>query len=128
MVTTYQIVEGGSAIIGDAYERRDTIHADHINMVKFSDATDDGYRKVLHAIKVLLSENADSAGQSTSIYSAESILAYHEQGNWVQGLMPPSSRHTIMSLASALSTMSKERNCLLDSKITSQTAALPIDE
>ena len=58
------MVEGGSAIIGDAHERRDTIHADHINMVKFLDTTDDGYRKVSHAIKVLLSENPESAGQS----------------------------------------------------------------
>ena len=49
-----QVVDGGSAIIGDAYEWRDTIHADHLNMVKFSDRTDDGYSKVLYAIKVLL--------------------------------------------------------------------------
>ena len=59
-----KIVVAGSAIIGDAYERRDTIHADHINMVKFSDAMDDGYRKVLHAIEVLMRENPASAGQS----------------------------------------------------------------
>ena len=60
-----QVVEGGSAIIGDARERRDTIHADHIGMVKFSGTADDGYVKVLHAIKVLLEEKLDSAGQST---------------------------------------------------------------
>jgi hypothetical protein len=48
-----QVVEGGSAIIGDARERRDTIYADHVNMVKFSDRTDDGYFKILYAIKVL---------------------------------------------------------------------------
>jgi len=59
-----KIVEGVSAVIGDAYERRDTIHANHINMVKFSDRTDDGYRKVLSAIKVLLRERLQSAGQS----------------------------------------------------------------
>ena len=61
---TNQVVEGGSAIIGDARERRDTIHADHINMVKFSDRTDDGYVKVLYAIKILLTEKLHSAGQS----------------------------------------------------------------
>ena len=61
-----QIVEGVSAVIGDAHERRDTIHADHINMVKFSSVKDDGYRKVLYAIKVLLPEKVQSGGQSSS--------------------------------------------------------------
>ena len=41
------MVEGGSALIGDAQERRDTIYADHVNMVKFSDPADDGYVKIL---------------------------------------------------------------------------------
>ena len=50
------MVEGGSAIIGDAHERRDTIHADHINMVKFSSVTEDGYVKILYAIETLLEE------------------------------------------------------------------------
>lgn len=63
-----QVVEGGSAIIGDAHERRDTIHADHINMVKFTSAMDDEYVKVLHAIKVLLEERFFSAGRSMYIY------------------------------------------------------------
>ena len=44
----------GSILIGDAYERRDTIHANHVEMVKFSNTTDDGYEKVLYAIKMLL--------------------------------------------------------------------------
>ena len=52
----YQVAEWGSIIIGDAHERRDTIHANHIDMVKFSDTTDDGYVKVLYAIKMLLKE------------------------------------------------------------------------
>ena len=72
-----QVVEGGSIVIGDARERRDTIHADHINMVKFTDATDDGYRKVLHAIKMLLEIKADSAGQSTWLYNICFIISYH---------------------------------------------------
>ena len=53
----------------DARERRDTIHADHINVVKFSGATDEGYRKVFHAIKVLRGEKLDSVGQSTQVYN-----------------------------------------------------------
>ena len=58
------MVEGGSAIIGDAHERRDTIHADHVNMVKFSSVTEDGYIKILYAIKVLLEERlVDFLGQ-----------------------------------------------------------------
>ena len=47
-------------IIGDARERRCTIHADHVNMVKFSDHSDGGYKKFLHAIKVLLEEKSQS--------------------------------------------------------------------
>lgn len=53
-----QLVEGDSAIIGDARERRDTVHANHVNIVKFSDAKDNGYLKVLHAIKTLLNEKS----------------------------------------------------------------------
>ena len=60
-----QVVEGDSIVIGDARERRDTIHADHINMVKFSDAGDSGYRKVLYAIKMVLEAKLDLAGQRT---------------------------------------------------------------
>jgi hypothetical protein len=47
-------VDGESAIIGDGRENRETIHDDHIGMVKFSATTDDGYKKVLHAIEILL--------------------------------------------------------------------------
>ena len=51
-----QVAELASILIGDAHERRDTIHANHVDMAKFSDATDDGYIKVLYAIKMLLKE------------------------------------------------------------------------
>ena len=73
-----QVVEGGSAIIGDARERRDTIHADHVDMVKFSDRTDDGYVKILYAIKVLLEENLRSTGQCKSTYNIYFMIPYHE--------------------------------------------------
>ena len=73
-----QVVEGGSAFIGDAWERRDTIYADHVNMVKFLDRTDDGYVKILHSIKVLLKEKLRSTGQSKSMYSIYLTTAYGE--------------------------------------------------
>ena len=58
------MVEGGSTIIGDAHERRDTIHADHVNMVKFLSVTEDGYVKILYAIKVLIEKRlVDFPGQ-----------------------------------------------------------------
>jgi hypothetical protein len=47
-------VYGDSAIIGDARENRETIHADHIGMTKFSTRDDDGYGKILYAIEMLL--------------------------------------------------------------------------
>ena len=47
-------MDGESAIIGDARENRGTIHDDHIGMVKFSATSDDGYKKVLYAIEILL--------------------------------------------------------------------------
>ena len=50
------MVDGESAIIGDAREYRETIHDDHIGMVKFSATSDDGYKKVLDAIEMLLQE------------------------------------------------------------------------
>ena len=63
-------LNGGSILIGDACERRDTIHANHIDMVKFSDPMDDGYRKVLYAIKIVLKEK--------SMYlMSDSVLSYH---------------------------------------------------
>jgi hypothetical protein len=46
-----------SAIIGDARERRETIRADHVGMVKFSTRDDPGYRKVLNAIEIALEES-----------------------------------------------------------------------
>src|SRR5258708_18113398 len=49
-----QVVPGDSAIIGDPHENRETIHGDHINMVKFSRKEDSGYKKVLNSIEMLL--------------------------------------------------------------------------
>jgi protein SERAC1 len=49
-----QVVQKDSAILNDAFEVRDTIHADHVSMCKFSDKQDSGYKKVLDAIEVLL--------------------------------------------------------------------------
>ena len=48
------MVDGESAIIRDACENCGTIHDDHISMVKFSATSDDGYKKVLYAIEILL--------------------------------------------------------------------------
>jgi hypothetical protein len=62
------VVERESAIIGDARERRETIHADHVGMVKFSTRDDPGYRKVLNAIEMVLEESQKdelSTNQST---------------------------------------------------------------
>ena len=94
-----QVVEGGSAIIGDALEQRDMIHANHIDMVKFLDPRDDGYIKVLYAIKVLLEEKI----QVDSIL----VTTYYDG--------PPLDVFY--------------RNCLLvlASKNSSQIAALPVD-
>ena len=47
-------MHGDSAIIHDARENRDTIHADHIGMTQFSSRDDTQYRKVLNAIEILL--------------------------------------------------------------------------
>jgi hypothetical protein len=52
-------VYGDSAIIGDACENRETIHADHIGMTKFSTRDDDGYGKILYAIEMLLEERLE---------------------------------------------------------------------
>jgi hypothetical protein len=49
-----QIVPGESSIIGDPRENRETIHGDHISMVKFSTKDDPGYKKVLNSIEMLL--------------------------------------------------------------------------
>ena len=63
-------------IIGDARERRDTIHADHVNMVKFSDRTDNVYVKILYAIKVLLEERLQSTRQSKSAFNIYVMIPY----------------------------------------------------
>ena len=69
-----QVAEGGSLIIGDARERRDTIHADHINMVKFSDASDGG-------IPQSFACNQNAAGGETRLgwtkYVVIQYLVYH---------------------------------------------------
>jgi len=49
-----KVVSRESAIIGDAGENRETIHADHVGMAKFSTRADPGYRQVLYAIEMLL--------------------------------------------------------------------------
>ena len=51
-----QVVPAESAIIGDPHENRETIHGDHISMVKFSTKDDSGYKKVLNSIEVLLEQ------------------------------------------------------------------------
>jgi len=51
-----QVVPRDSAIIGDPYENRGTIHGDHISMVKFSTRDDPGYKKVLYSIEMLLEQ------------------------------------------------------------------------
>ena len=56
------MVDRESAIIGDAREHRETIHADHTGIVKFSTREDPGYRKVLNAIEMIIE---DPANQST---------------------------------------------------------------
>jgi hypothetical protein len=55
-----QVVSDGSAIIGNAYENRGTIHADHIGMVKFSTREDTGYKRVLDAIERLLEDQPNN--------------------------------------------------------------------
>jgi hypothetical protein len=51
-----QVVNGDSAVIGDARENRGTIHADHVGMTKFSIQEDDGYQKIMDAIEISLEE------------------------------------------------------------------------
>jgi len=46
-----EIVEEFSSVIGDAAERRETLNANHRTMVKFKDADDDNYAKVLRALR-----------------------------------------------------------------------------
>ena len=44
-----QVVPASSAIIGNAYERQDSIHADHRDMCRFQFANE-GFRKICHSI------------------------------------------------------------------------------
>jgi hypothetical protein len=41
-------------VIGDARENRGTIHANHIDITKFSARGDSGYKKVVYALDMLL--------------------------------------------------------------------------
>ena len=59
------VAELGSILIGDAHERRDMILANNVEMVKFSNTTDDGYEKVCYAIKMLLKEKRTLINRST---------------------------------------------------------------
>ena len=49
-----QVVDGESAVIGDACEDRGYIYRDHIGMVKFSTRDDTEYKKVSYAIEMVL--------------------------------------------------------------------------
>ncbi|KAF8236873.1 hypothetical protein L208DRAFT_1250112, partial [Tricholoma matsutake] len=64
------VVSRESAILGDARENRDSIHADHVGMSKFSTTSDAGYKKILHAVEVLVegiqgSENEPASGNQS---------------------------------------------------------------
>ncbi|KAF8236898.1 hypothetical protein L208DRAFT_1250558, partial [Tricholoma matsutake] len=64
------VVSRESAILGDAHENRDSIHADHVGMSKFSTTSDAGYKKILHAVEVLVegiqgSENEPASGNQS---------------------------------------------------------------
>jgi hypothetical protein len=60
-----QVVGKESSIIGDARENRAYIHANHVDMVKFSTRDDPGYKSVLDAIERLLEDhNLAPANQS----------------------------------------------------------------
>ena len=60
ILTIKHVVQGDSAIIGDAREIRETIYADHVGMAKFSRRDDAEYRKVLYAIEMLLESLAEN--------------------------------------------------------------------
>ena len=63
-------MSGESAVIGDPRENRETIHGDHISMVKFSTRDDPGYKKVLNAIEILL----EGLGEDSLTQSRKSVL------------------------------------------------------
>jgi hypothetical protein len=54
LIFFHQVVYGDSAIISDAGEIHESIHGDHLGMVKFTARSDTGYKKVLNAIEILL--------------------------------------------------------------------------
>jgi hypothetical protein len=70
LILMHQVVSRESAILGDARENRDSIHADHVGMSKFSTTSDPGYKKILYAIGMLVEgvqsseEEVPSANQS----------------------------------------------------------------
>jgi hypothetical protein len=74
------VVEKDSAVIGDAREYRETIHADHVGMVKFSTRDDPGYGKVLNAIELVLERSAGDEPPSTNerTYKSSIIHAWRE--------------------------------------------------
>ena len=47
---TIQVVDGSSAVIGDAREGKEGIHRNHMAMTKFSSAQDQEYKKVADVI------------------------------------------------------------------------------
>ena len=66
LIYMHQVVSRESAILGDARENRDSIHADHIGMSKFSTTSDPGYKKILYAIGVLVEGSQSSERKVTS--------------------------------------------------------------
>jgi len=65
-------VPGESVIIGDPHENRETIHGNHISMVKFSTKDDSGYKKVLNSIEMLL----ERLGEDLLTPSKRSVLKF----------------------------------------------------
>ena len=66
------MVPGESAIIGDPLENRETIHGDHISMVKFSTKNDAGYKKILNSIEMLL----EGLGEDSQTPSNQGVLKF----------------------------------------------------
>jgi hypothetical protein len=74
------VVDRDSAIIGDAREYRETIHADHIGMAKFSTRDDPEYGKVLNAIELVMEGSSADELSSTieRTYKPSIIHAWRE--------------------------------------------------
>jgi len=66
------VVPGESAVIGDPFENRETIHGDHFSMVKFSTKDDAGYKKVLNSIEMLL----EGPGEDLQTPSKQGVLKF----------------------------------------------------